>query len=1064
LSLRPREEDPAVVTAQIGLFGGRRSIRYPILAIAWIPSIVLLLIGLLVAGVLGSQGAQMRSYNDRSTKTSETASAFMVATLTERRASEIAVVSPGTLGELAATRSQLDATLPPYVASVRNLSRDHPVTYAPAVTYLDGLKPRLTQIRERISNRQAKLVEVSEFYSDVSRHVADSLYTSTLTQPVARAASEATVGITLSRALDDLFDADALAVAAYYREGGLSQDEFTLFARREGGARSRFDEAASLLQPAEQADLLALRRSAAWGQVESVHAQVLQTRGQPARDTGGRGDNGNQSGQNANQRGTARDAGRSARPAPPLDPRTWKQDIGRVAEAVTAINLHQSTFAAGLSTRQGELQRDRALFFGVALLLLATAVFLGTTFASSLIVRRLRRLRSETLLLANERLPSIVRRLGAGQPVDVRAEMSPLQFGRDEIGQVAEAFEQAQRMAVTAAAREAETRAGLRTVFLDIAHRSQAIVHRQLKVLDQAERAQEDPDQLALLFQLDHLSTRARRNAENLIVLGGGQAGRQWRNPVPLIEITRSAISEAEDYIRVQVASLPRVTLKGAAVADVIHLLAELVDNATSFSPPLSRVEVRGNLVGRGVVIEVEDQGLGIEPEQMEQLNQMLHQPPDFQVMALADEPRLGLFVVGQLASRHGVRVTLTPSPAYGGTRVVVLLPNSLIASDPFVDLPRGEIPRGEIPRGGAGELAGFTGMPGRGRIEPPPVPEPRALGLAPGPGPTASPSNSSNSSNSSAGPPPVTDGSGRAPSLDALMAVPEMFAKGPVMPSQRDRNVPDEGPGTSLTDLDPDRRGGSSDVGPSGAESTQADRRAKNGNAGTDARGGASSDSPSAPDSLPAPQPLQPLPRAPQPPVGAPQPQPPVGAPQPQPPVGAPQPQPPVGAPQPQPPVGAPQPLRPGRFEAPLCDTGLFDPVSGKEVDIVDLRSCDAARPSAGITTRPSKPDPSLLEPGSAARVDPDAARSPHAARDTSRASGPGSTPASKPRAGRPELPRRTRQAHLSPRLRDLPTETAEPSGPSDDLPDAELARSRFAALQRGTLRGRETDPETLT
>jgi signal transduction histidine kinase len=315
---------------------------------------------------------------------------------------------------------------------------------------------------------------------------------------------------------------------------------------------------------------------------------------------------------------------------------------------------------------------------GVLLLLLGVVVLVVTTRASSRLIARLRRLREETLSLSRERLPGVVARLRQGEQVDVSAEVVPLDLGQDEIGQVADAFNQAQETAIAAAVGEAAARSGLRTVFINIAHRSQGIVHRQLSLLDKAERAQEDPDQLALLFELDHLTTRARRNAENLIVLGGGQAGRQWRNPVPLVQVVRGAISEAHEYVRVSVGPLPQTDIVGGAVADLSHVIAELVDNATTFSPPTSRVEVRGNVVGRGIVLEIEDQGLGLEPAQLEQLNQMLHEPPDFQAMALSIEPRLGIFVVAQLAARQGIRVTLSPSPAYGGTKAVLLVPADL--------------------------------------------------------------------------------------------------------------------------------------------------------------------------------------------------------------------------------------------------------------------------------------------------------------------------------------------------------------------------------------------------
>src|SRR5262249_21250180 len=151
----------------------------------------------------------------------------------------------------------------------------------------------------------------------------------------------------------------------------------------------------------------------------------------------------------------------------------------------------------------------------------------------------------------------------------------------DEIGQVAEAFNSAQLIAVTAAAAEARSRAGINKVFLDIAHRSQLVVHQQLELLDVAEAKQADPEHLELLFRLDHLATRARRNAENLVILGGGQPGRKWRRSAGLEDIVRSAVSETEDFARVSTVRLPGLQLRGTVVGDLIHLLAELVDNAT---------------------------------------------------------------------------------------------------------------------------------------------------------------------------------------------------------------------------------------------------------------------------------------------------------------------------------------------------------------------------------------------------------------------------------------------------------------------------------------------------
>jgi signal transduction histidine kinase len=206
------------------------------------------------------------------------------------------------------------------------------------------------------------------------------------------------------------------------------------------------------------------------------------------------------------------------------------------------------------------------------------------------------------------------------------------------------------------------------------------IVHRQLKVLDSAERTVDDPDQLQTLFQLDHLATRSRRNAENLIILAGEQPGRQWRNPISLHDIVRGAIAETELYTRVTSGKIPDVSIVGSAVADVVHLLAELVDNGTAYSPDESTVEVRGLVVPRGVLIEVEDRGPGMDPSLLSEINTMLRNPPDFDAMAMSTGSHVGLFVVSRIAARHDITVSLRDSD-HGGVRAAVLIPGALVAA-----------------------------------------------------------------------------------------------------------------------------------------------------------------------------------------------------------------------------------------------------------------------------------------------------------------------------------------------------------------------------------------------
>jgi Histidine kinase-, DNA gyrase B-, and HSP90-like ATPase len=222
---------------------------------------------------------------------------------------------------------------------------------------------------------------------------------------------------------------------------------------------------------------------------------------------------------------------------------------------------------------------------------------------------------------------------------------------------------------------QANLRKGVNQVFLNLSLRNQSLLHRQLGMLDTMERGTDDAAVLADLFRLDHLTTRMRRHAEGLIILSGATPGRGWRDPVPVLDVLRAAIAEVEDYVRVDVVSEPPDSLVGNAVNDVIHLIAELIENATTFSPPNTRVEVRAEAVGIGFAVEVEDRGLGMTAEEQAGINARLASPPEFD---LANSDRLGLFVVGQLAARHQIRVSLRESH-YGGTTAIVLLPHSVI-------------------------------------------------------------------------------------------------------------------------------------------------------------------------------------------------------------------------------------------------------------------------------------------------------------------------------------------------------------------------------------------------
>ncbi|GAA2804206.1 nitrate- and nitrite sensing domain-containing protein [Kitasatospora paracochleata] len=371
-------------------------------------------------------------------------------------------------------------------------------------------------------------------------------------------------------------------------------------------------------------------------------------------------------------------------------------------DAGTAAARRSDPYALGLFTPSGAAV-GLGLAAVVASLLISVQIGRG-------LVTELVGLRNAALELAGRTLPATMRRLRAGEEIDVDAELPRAVHGEDEIGQVHRALGTVQRAAVTAAVERAEVLSGVSGVFVNLARRSQVLVHRQLTLLDAMERRTDDPAELDDLFRLDHLTTRMRRHAEGLIILSGAAPGRAWRRPVPLMDVVRAAVSEVEEYARTEVHPLPPAAVTGQAVADLTHLLAELVENATAFSPPHTKVHIRGERVGNGYALEVEDRGLGMGPEAMADANRRIDAADQ---VDLFDSDRLGLFVVSRLARRHRVRVSLRPSP-YGGTTAVVLLPTDLL--DPAEAAPAAPQPSAAVPEPPA---------------VPPAVPLPRAAATA---------------------------------------------------------------------------------------------------------------------------------------------------------------------------------------------------------------------------------------------------------------------------------------------------------------------------------------------
>ena len=327
----------------------------------------------------------------------------------------------------------------------------------------------------------------------------------------------------------------------------------------------------------------------------------------------------------------------------------------------------------------------------VTLLLLFLVVLISSIVARSL-TRPLRKLRTDALDVAGHRLPEMVHRLSQSEGTDESVEIEPIGVtSTDEIGEVARAFDQVHREAVRLAADEAMLRGNLNAMFINLSRRSQSLIERQLSLIDSLEQSEQDPGRLSSLFRLDHLATRMRRNSENLLVLAGHEVTRRWSQPVPLVDVLRAAISEIEQYERVVLNVQPGIVVVGQAVNDAVHLVAEIVENATTFSPEDTQVYVSGQpLSSGGVLLDITDNGVGISDQEMSHANWRLDNPP---VVDVAVSRRMGLFVVGRLAARHGVRVRLRHAQA-GGLTALIWLPDTVAA--PEVAPPLGRLRRFE--------------------------------------------------------------------------------------------------------------------------------------------------------------------------------------------------------------------------------------------------------------------------------------------------------------------------------------------------------------------------------
>ncbi|MEV4813608.1 sensor histidine kinase [Micromonospora avicenniae] len=551
-----------------------------------------------------------------------------------------------------------DATQLEQLAAERRRTDDYAATFRESVRDWRTEVPASEQLEQRIDELLADLDGLSETRAGVDARSIDR--TTTMTAYVGvidsifnvfdalgglddrQIAQETGALIDLNRARELVSQEDALLTGAL-AAGRITAAEQAQFARLVGAQRYTVEQTAVDLAGTDRKRYEAVAAGETFQKFRALEDELVRTRNVPGR--------------------------------PPVQAAEWDAAVTPVEQSLRDVIIAggDDVVSRAMPVAIGVIVR-LVLAAGLGLIAVVASIIVSITTARALL-RQLERLRDAAFRLADERLPSVVERLGHGEEVDVAKEAPPLEFGDDEIGQVGKAFNAVQETAIRTAVEQAELRRGVREVFLSLARRTQALVHRQLTLLDAMERREQDAEELEDLFRVDHLATRMRRNAENLIVLSGSTPGRAWRRNVPMVDVIRGAVAEVEDYTRVNVLPIGRVSLAGRAVGDIIHLLAELIENGLSFSPPNTTVEVRGQMVANGFAIEIEDRGLGMTPEDLAAAN---HRITDQSELNLANASRLGLYVVSRLTERHGVKVQLKES-AYGGTTAVVLIPIDLV-------------------------------------------------------------------------------------------------------------------------------------------------------------------------------------------------------------------------------------------------------------------------------------------------------------------------------------------------------------------------------------------------
>ncbi|HEY2795616.1 MAG TPA: nitrate- and nitrite sensing domain-containing protein [Micromonosporaceae bacterium] len=636
----------------------RKSIRRRVVRLVLIPGIVAVLLWLVASGYLVVTGFYDREVANTVRKVSIPAVTALSSIQQERQLS-IAYLADPAIGmtSLDQQRKTTDTEL----ATLRTVANSA-LSLAPASikTRWNALTDELDQmsgIRATIDSGTADRQRVYDFYNGVLNTATDLFDTQARVVPDVTATQGGLAGIEVFRASDLMSRAGSVVTGAYATRV-FSRADYLQFVSLVGSYHSYLTDVLPHLQPEVQQQYKAMAASADWKSLVAAENTLIVSG--PWSGTVPRALN--------------------------VSPVGWQMLTTAVSHDLINMTVAQADQVSAQALHTGNKQLLIALLgsliaLGIAVGAIVWAVRQSQVLVDNALTVRLGQLGNDAAEVVDKRLPEMMARLRRRERVDSTIELPDRDYGSDEIGQLAEVLNKSLQVAVGAAVDEASTRQAGTVMLMGVARRPQSPLQHGLQVIEDLQGRIGDERLLADLFDVNHQLAQTRRFLENLIILAGGQTGRRFHKPVAARRVLLAATSETQQYQRISIRHAADVSLVGSAVAGTTHLLAELLDNALTFSPPASTVWVSCTQAARGVVVEIEDAGLGMLPDAIDAANHLLATAPTPDVTSLGDGSQVGLWVVAELAKRGGIQVTLRTS-AYGGLLAIVLLPDRLIAAD----------------------------------------------------------------------------------------------------------------------------------------------------------------------------------------------------------------------------------------------------------------------------------------------------------------------------------------------------------------------------------------------